>query len=271
VGDRQQFIREVEILVKLRHPCVIQILGWSPGDYQTIEIQMQFAPNGSLSNHLTQPESEQRRSFGNPTRKAQLICDIVLGMRYVHSHQIIHRDLKPANILLDENWRGLIGDFGLSRMISGKGPPTPETGTRYYAAPEQWIPGVEYSEKVDVFAFGLILYEIISDVLVFPNGQWSRKLPKMSAEFGPVMHSLLPRCWSADANERPSFQEILELFASCGFGILPGVDRAAISRAVSEVLEVERGLGPGFVEHRLTDTADAFHSIKEPSCAEVGS
>jgi serine/threonine protein kinase len=204
-----------------------------------MEIQMQFAANGALSGHLSKPEVGP---FENPTRKAQLICDIVLGMRYVHSHHIIHRDLKPANILLDENWRGLIGDFGLSRSISASGPPTPETGTRYYAAPEQWDSNVEYNEKVDVFSFGLIVYEIIGDILVFPNGHWSPQLPEIPAAFGQIMRNLIPRCWSAGPSQRPSFEEILELFRSCQFAILPGTDGAAIERTVSEVLEVEKGL-----------------------------
>jgi serine/threonine protein kinase len=69
-------------------------------------------------------------------------------MGYVHSLHIIHRDLKPANILLDESWRGLTGDFGLSRPMSAFGPPTPETGTREYAAPEQRDPGGEYDRTV---------------------------------------------------------------------------------------------------------------------------
>jgi serine/threonine protein kinase len=243
--DQWVFIQEIEILVKLRHPCVIEIYGWSPGDSKTIEIQMQYAENGSLSRHLTRRQSGIVRSFGNPTRKAQLICDLVLGMRHVHSRRIIHRDLKPANILIDANWRGLIGDFGWSRSMSATGRPTPEAGTWLYAAPEQLRPGYRYDEKVDVFAFGLIAYEIIGDHPAFPAGR-STTMPTLPTAsdtdaFGALMGTLLPRCWSVCPGDRPYFQEIFAAFEACRFAILPAADAKAISEAVFEVLRLEKG------------------------------
>jgi serine/threonine protein kinase len=239
---RKNFIREVENLAKLRHPCVIRIYGWAPVDSSTFEIQMQYAAKGDLSTHLVDRESRSR-SFGDDTRKAQLICDIVLGMRYMHSHHIIHRDLKPANILLDENWRGLIGDLGSSRSGLAEGPPTAESFTLFYAAPEQLIPHRQYGEKVDVFAFGLVVYEIVGDVAVFEGSrpEKMRYIP-IHTRFGPVMQELIPRCWSEDPEARPSFQDIFETFVSCGFAILPDADATAISQAVSKVLQVENAL-----------------------------
>jgi serine/threonine protein kinase len=242
-NHRKNFIREIENLVRLRHPRVIQIYGWAPRESNTFEIQMQYAAHGALSTHLTDPKSGSPRSFGDATRKAQLICDIVLGMRYmyIHSHDIIHRDLKPANILLDENWRGLIADFGLSRSTSAEGPPTADRFTLLYAAPEQLVPGRQYGEKVDIFAFALVVYEIVGDVPVFRQVR-SGQLPVLPPRFGPVMRELIPRCWSKNPNDRPSFQDIFETFAGCGFAILPDADATAISQAVSEVLQVENAL-----------------------------
>jgi serine/threonine protein kinase len=160
-------------------------------------------------------------------------------MRYVHLHHIVHRDLKPDNILIDGNWRGLIGDFGLSRTLSGEGPPTDRTGTPLYAAPEQLIRHFRYTEKVDVFAFGLILYEILGHVPAFPRGR-PAPFPDIPSSFGPLMHELIPRCWSLTSTDRPSFEEIFDSFSACKFAILPGADGEAISRSVSEVLELEK-------------------------------
>jgi serine/threonine protein kinase len=152
----------------------------------------------------------------------------------------MHRDLKPANILVDENWRGLIGDFGLSRSMIGAGLPTPDVGTPLYAAPEQMTPGVQYTGKVDVFAFGLIVYEIIREIPVFREPR-STQLPSVTIPdgFGRLMQKLIPRCWSLNPNDRPSFESIICDFDSCGFSILPGADGRAISEAVSEVLKAE--------------------------------
>jgi hypothetical protein len=151
----EKFVREVEILSKLHHPCVIQIVGWSIGGSNALEIQMRLVANGALSHAL-----QVGRSWSD-TQKAVIVCGIVLGMRYVHSQGIIHRDLKPGNIFLDEDWHAVIGDFGLGRFGSAEGPPTPEAYTKLFAAPEQLQVGVSYTEKVDVFAFGLVLCELI--------------------------------------------------------------------------------------------------------------
>jgi hypothetical protein len=96
---------------------------------------------------------------------------------------------------------------------------------------------------IPVTLFGLIAYEIIGDLPVFPNGQSSPTLPELPIEFGFVMQELIPQCWFVNPAERPSLREIFELFASCGFAILPGADGTAIGRAVSEVLAAEKRLG----------------------------
>jgi hypothetical protein len=240
---RKEFIREIQHLFKLRHPCIIAVYGWSPGHSHTFQIQLEYAQNGALSNYLTRQGSAYRMSFGDPTRKAQLICDIVLGMRYVHQRKIVHRDLKPANIFLDANWRAFIGDFSLSRSITAEGPPTPEAGTPYYAAPEQMIPGRQYTGKVDVFAFGLMLYEILGNVPVFPAGR-SDRLPNIPDAFGPVMQNLIHLCWSLNPRDRPSFADIFREFERCGFAIVQGADATQISQAVSAVIQQERHLSP---------------------------
>jgi serine/threonine protein kinase len=199
---------------------------------------MQYAAHGDLSGHISDSDKGITRSFGNPTQKAQLICDIVLGMRYVHSRGIMHRDLKPDNIFLDENRRGLIGDFGLSRSIPTGAPSTSCVGNGRYAPPEQLAEGSPYNNTIDVFAFGLIAYEIIGDRALRP-GERLDKGRQFSAAFGPFMQKWIPRYCSWTASDRPSFAEIHNEFASRGFAILPGADADAISKAVSDVLQAE--------------------------------
>jgi hypothetical protein len=93
------FEREVESLVQLQHPCIVRIFGWSPATaFCDGEIHMEYAPNGSVATLLS---NDRDSKFWTPTRIGILICDIVLGMRYVHSKGILHRDLKGVVPLLE--------------------------------------------------------------------------------------------------------------------------------------------------------------------------
>jgi serine/threonine protein kinase len=170
-------------------------------------------------------------------------------MRYIHSQGIIHRDLKPGNILLSRNFRALISDFGLTRFESKDSPGTGDTGTYAYAAPEQLDENSIPTIKLDVFAFGLVVYEIMGSVPVFGEGEYllgvvkrlrSGILPDIPVKFGGLMRTLIPRCWSYDPPSRPSFNDIFRDLESAGFAILPRADGAVIRDAVSKVLEWQR-------------------------------
>jgi serine/threonine protein kinase len=240
------FVREVESLVQLRHPCIVRFLGWSRRDSHSTEIQTKLATNGTLSDYLSQGARASLGLFLDATRQGRLICDIVMGMKYVHSRGFMHRDLKPSNILLDEDWRGVICDFGLSRSLSATDLPGPHEGTLEYAAPEQWEPRDCYTEKVDVFAFGLVAYEIIRGYPVVSQARPSR-LPEVPASFGSVMQNVIAHCWSLTPSERPSFQAIFNEFKKQGWNILPDVDAKTIAESVAEVNRLEKSLNPSTV------------------------
>jgi TPR repeat protein/tRNA A-37 threonylcarbamoyl transferase component Bud32 len=251
--DRARLMREVEHLAKLRHLRIIRILGWSDGTGSSGgQIRMELARNGTLRSFLDSVRRGQLSHVSTATRKAIVICDIVLGMRYVHGEQIIHRDLKPSNILMDENWHAKIGDFGVSRPESADGPVTADTGTVGYAAPEQLCENGIHTTKTDVFSFGLILYEIISGKRVFGQGETpmgflrrlrDRDFPTVPETFGSLMQSLIVRCWAGDQGLRPSFAEILKEIEGVDYEILPGVDAELVKKSVNHVLEWESEQG----------------------------
>jgi hypothetical protein len=248
-NDRASLNREVESLVKLKHPRIIRILRWSDSqDSNFGEIHMELAPKGSLRSLLESHRCGRVTPLNSVTYKAVLICDIVMGMRYVHSQGVIHRDLKPSNILLDANWRAKISDFGLSGPISGEGAPTGYRGTLGYAAPEQLTGHADHTLGTDVFAFGLILYEIIGGEAVFGRTETQksiitrlrkRQFPAVPNTFGPLMQNLIPRCCAIDPRSRPSFDSIFTEFQDANFDILPGIDAAYVKRCVEEVLALE--------------------------------
>jgi serine/threonine-protein kinase len=157
-------------------------------------------------------------------------------MRFIHARGVMHRDLKPANILLDQDWRGLISDFGLSREVSATGMPSSHTGTIKYSAPEQRIWGFSYTKQVDVYAFGLVAYEIVTGR--YAANRTQAVLPV--GLFGPLMQSLIARCWAEQPTDRPSFDGILQEMRANDFAILPNADRNVIRQSVSQVLEAEQ-------------------------------
>ena len=89
-----------------------------------------------------------------------IALDIANGMAYLHSQAILHRDLKPSNVLLTNNKRAKISDFGMSVAITGQ-ELTAETGTYRWMAPEV-IKHESYSSNADVYSFGIVLWQLIT-------------------------------------------------------------------------------------------------------------
>ena len=160
--------------------------------------------------------------------RQKILIGISRGMMYLHKHHIMHRDLKHENIILDENFNPLITDFGLSKY-SETGQSANQTqyiGTSAYIAPEI-INGNRYNSKADVYSFGIIMYEIITDSIPYPLFQ-SGKMPLFQfnnkvvnegyrPEFTvPVQESLkklIEKCWSKDLNQRPTFEQLFNKLA----------------------------------------------------------
>jgi hypothetical protein len=146
---------------------------------------------------------------------------IAAGMLHLHKHHsIVHRDLKPANILLDAHNTPLIADFGLSRLRDNSASAieqsvmTQRCGTFKYMSPEV-MRNEQYDEKTDTYAFGLILWEILTRSLPYKGLQAIqlynyvvvRKMrPTIPPHVPQPMAALIAQCWDYDASARPSFE-----------------------------------------------------------------
>ncbi|EOA34036.1 hypothetical protein CARUB_v10021536mg [Capsella rubella] len=160
---KQEFMNEIVLISKLQHRNLVRVLGCCVDGKEKLLIY-EFMKNKSLDTFVF--DSRNRLELDWPKR-FDIIQGIARGLLYLHRDsrlKVIHRDLKVSNILLDEKMNPKISDFGLARMFQGtqyQDKTRRVVGTLGYMSPEYAWTGV-FSEKTDIYSFGVLLLEIIS-------------------------------------------------------------------------------------------------------------
>ena len=138
-------------------------------------------------------------------------------MAYLHQQNVIHRDLKSANVLLDSENRGLISDFGLSKANTIGTVTMSALGTPHWMAPET-LRGDRYSASADVWAFGVIVFEVATRKLPFEGMTGIAIMQRVAHEemrvhlpSDHIFAPLLNVCLSSDPHARPSFTQAHEM------------------------------------------------------------
>jgi serine/threonine protein kinase len=262
--------REAAILATLKHPLVLELRGRTSETHtRTASIVTAYAGHGSLADHLP-PEWGDQRRLGGPNRTAEIITGIALVMRFLHSRSAVHRDLKPENILLDWDWNVRIADFGHSTA-----PATPERPSLTTCdAPPHW-PSIDscylapecydciFLPASDVFAFALILFEILAGSPVFSMSLRSYQIafivavedarPDIPDFVLPSARALIEDCWAADPDERPTFADIVDQLAEMKFKVTADVNPAkvvAFMKGFSTVKTVKKQKNVRFAQGR---------------------
>ncbi|XP_062087569.1 lysM domain receptor-like kinase 3 [Humulus lupulus] len=162
----KEFLAEMKVLCKVHHTNLVELIGYAATDDELFLIY-EYAQKGSLRNHLHDPQSKGHTSLSWIMR-VQISLDAARGLEYIHEHtktHYVHRDIKTSNILLDGTFRAKISDFGLAKLVGipneGEATTTKVVGTFGYLAPEYLSDG-RATAKSDVYAFGVVLFEIIS-------------------------------------------------------------------------------------------------------------
>lgn len=196
----REFMAEMKVLCKVHHTNLVELLGYAATDDELFIIY-EYAQKGSLKSHLHDSHNRGQTSLSWIMR-VQIALDAARGLEYIHEHtktHYVHRDIKTSNILLDGAFRAKISDFGLSKLIGitgdGEASVTRVVGTYGYLAPEYLSNGLA-TTKSDVYAFGVVLFEIISgkEAVIRTEG-----MPK-----GPERRSLVSIMLSALRNVHDS-------------------------------------------------------------------
>ncbi|KAK4420547.1 Chitin elicitor receptor kinase [Sesamum alatum] len=157
----KEFLAELKVLTNVHHLNLVRLIGYCVEG--SLFLVYEYIENGNLSQHL---RGSGREPLPWSTR-VQIALDSARGLEYIHEHTVpvyIHRDIKPANILIDNNFHAKVADFGLTKLteVGSTSLPTGRlVGTFGYMPPEYAQYG-DVSPKVDVYAFGVVLYELIS-------------------------------------------------------------------------------------------------------------
>jgi len=194
LADEPEFVnrfeREATSIAALNHPNIIQIYDKGQ-DHKVYFFVMEFVDGHDLSRDL---------SFGPLplTKTLSISRQICQALAYAHSRGIVHRDIKPQNILIDSNGFAKIADFGIAQLSSPESVGTALTqqgsaiGTFDYMAPEQKIDASRVDKRADLYAFGVVLYQMLTGQLPHPSHPVpSQRNPRTPKAMDQIVSKLL--------------------------------------------------------------------------------
>nr|BAK02993.1 predicted protein [Hordeum vulgare subsp. vulgare] len=185
----KQFRAEVSSIGLIQHINLVKLIGFCcEGEYRLLVYEHMF--NGSLDGHLFKKSNNADAAVINWNCRYQITLGVARGLSYLHQscHEcIIHCDVKPENILVDTSFVPKVADFGLAAFVGRDFSRILTTfrGTAGYLAPE-WLTGVAITPKVDVYAFGIVLMEILSGRRNSPETYNTSSSDSYHVEYFPV-------------------------------------------------------------------------------------
>jgi tetratricopeptide (TPR) repeat protein/tRNA A-37 threonylcarbamoyl transferase component Bud32 len=172
----RQLRHERQILAELNHPGIARLLDGGETSHGQPWLAMEFVPGEPLT------AASQRLQLPMQ-RRVELVRDIARAVHYAHQRLIVHRDIKPANVLLREDGRPVLLDFGIAKLVdpeSRRADATQPWFTPAYASPEQRR-GLPLSTATDVYALGLLLFELVTATPPLPDADGRLSAPSTVA------------------------------------------------------------------------------------------
>ncbi|XP_008792213.2 serine/threonine-protein kinase STY13-like [Phoenix dactylifera] len=227
-----RFIREVNMMSRVKHENLVKFIGACKDPIMVIATEL--LPGMSLKKYLLtiRPQKLDLR------QAVSFALDIARAMDCLHANGMIHRDLKPDNLLLTAHQKNVkLVDFGLAREETVTEMMTAETGTYRWMAPELYSTVTlrrgekkHYTNKVDVYSFGIVLWELLTNRMPFEGmsnlqaayaAAFKQMRPPLPEDAPPELMFIVQSCWVEDPNTRPSFSQIIRMLNAFLFTLPP--------------------------------------------------
>ncbi len=223
----KRFKREAQAIAQLDHTHIVTVYRFGEAE-GLLYLAMQYIEGNGLDSILA--DYHQAGKFISLAEAGRIVREVCLALDYAHEKGIIHRDVKPSNIMLDQEERVILADFGLA-LLTEVGTRGEIFGSPYYIAPEQAISSADAVPQSDIYAVGVILYEMVTGELPF-----SAETPLDVARLHMSQPPRSPRELRPDIN--PALESlILKVLAKEPEDRYP--TGAALANALDEALQVE--------------------------------
>lgn len=247
-------VRELHLLASVKHPKCLKLVGFTldPGP----KIITPFMAHGSLYSLIKKMYMGMPDPGFTPTKKMCAIYGICSAMKYLHNKAIIHRDFKPANIFVDDNFDICIADFGLSRKVEENLYLTrTKLGSPLYMAPELFNKDKSYTNKIDVYSFGVSYLQFFGRLTTLDDNR--RKIKdeddlylrvSNGARFvkpnnaNESQYDVYMRCCQHNPSLRPSFRELCEAFENNKDLWFDGVDEDEYKKYIQNCKDIDESL-----------------------------
>ncbi|CAN5755523.1 hypothetical protein BH11VER1_BH11VER1_25120 [soil metagenome] len=198
----ERFRREAYAMAALTHPNIVHVYDCGNAGPNYLFITMELVEGGDLSRLIREGPLPQEQV-------THIVAQICEGLQFAHDHGIVHRDIKPANIMLTGNGRVKVGDFGLAKKFDAHSSFMTKTGlgmgTPDYAAPEQYEGSADLDHRADIYALGVMMYQMLTGKL--PRGVF--KQPSELVQSDPRLDEVISRAMLTEREYR--WRDTIEL------------------------------------------------------------
>jgi tRNA A-37 threonylcarbamoyl transferase component Bud32 len=194
-GFRLRFQREALLLASLDHPGIVKVIDCGEAGPDLLYIVMELVDGVNLMDVIRSGGVSEKRAL-------DIVEQVCAALRFAHENGIVHRDIKPSNILLSRDGRVRIADFGLAMALDPDGPGSEDhgIGTPSYAAPEQMRADGKVDQRADLYAVGVMIYQMLTGAL--PQDGW--KPPSQLVAVDPGWDRIVSKALEAMPENRLS-------------------------------------------------------------------
>ncbi|RHY29809.1 hypothetical protein DYB32_009317 [Aphanomyces invadans] len=222
--SRKALVSEVTSMVRIQHPNIVTFLGFNLSPQNGLVCVSEFMEHGTLRILLDSPKTSAALSWRYD--KIKFAIEICEALAYMHGQKppLIHRNIKAGKILLSHTFMAKLSGFGLSRVRIFEDEMTAKIGDIEWSAPELLVDGEDYTEKVDVYSFGIVLTELDTRALPFAEVKstlhatdFTNALvtgsirPKLSTDCPTVISQIVRHCLQQDPHIRPTSAKVLQM------------------------------------------------------------